>query len=140
MTLQPIAIDLIRPSCLNPPGRLDPAGATRPEDVIPTRIKDSYFRNKVDVVVAPTDLDAYRDLPPTVTIIQDCVTAGEQSVVRVYRDGRFSNVAQVNRVYVLSHNDSPAANYQVYVPEQAADWVILVRLPPFSRFGVPNKR
>lgn len=25
MTLQPIAIDLIRPSCLNPPGRLDPA-------------------------------------------------------------------------------------------------------------------
>ena len=61
--------------------------------------------------------------------------AGQDTVVRTYREGRFSNVTQISRVYVLNHNGDASANYQLYAPQQAADFVVPVSTGDFE--GAP---
>ncbi|MGL6072544.1 MAG: PA14 domain-containing protein [Fimbriiglobus sp.] len=112
-------------SGLIPPWKIAPrdyTGAVKVENVIPTRVLNSYFNNAVDVNTTQEETDAYKEIPPAVTIFDNNTTAGTVHFLRGYTLDRHRSVSQLNRVYVLAHNTS--LNFQLYGTEQAKTFIM----------------
>jgi hypothetical protein len=121
VSIEQYKVGLITPNKI---AQSDEAGTTRVNQVIPTRIQNSYFRNVTDIRIDAPETDIYPFVPPNVTLIIDSQMDGETAIRRTYADDRYRNLTQIHRVFVLSYQGDSTKNYQLYTAEQAKTFVV----------------
>ncbi|TWU44346.1 Cadherin domain protein [Novipirellula aureliae] len=132
------------------PTRTGPLGTSTPiQQVTPFLVDRAILANRTNVSVKTPSEDTSASLPPRYVLLRDIEfnstdsgLTDSQNIAMAYRDGRFTNVVQLDVIEVENYGGVPGNNYRVFYEQQSPDFLVPEtgansHLGPNSPIGAP---